>query len=193
MDIPPTIPTSFVPRLTSTPIRRFSTDSVNAFSIFAYSVLGVVLLLTAGVFVYDRLLVSEIATKGVVLKKSQTGIDLATVRNFVQLRDRLNSGTTLLANHVAFSSFFSMFDTLLPSTVRLSSLHLSFDAVKKVRLDGSGTAKSFNALAAASAALATDGRFKETTFSNMTIDKENHTISFVLSATLDPKAVSFSP
>ena len=193
MDIPPTIPTSFVPRLTSATVHRFSADSVSAFSIFAYGVLGVVLLLSAGLFVYDRVLASALVERKAALEKSQKTIDLATVRSFVQLRDRLNSGTTLLANHVAFSNLFSIFDALLPSTVRLSSMHLSFDAAKKVKLDGSGTAKSFNALAAAATAFATDARFKEAIFSNMTVDKEKHTISFVLSATLDPKAVSFSP
>lgn len=193
MDIPPTIPTSFVPRLASVATRRFSSDSMSAFSIFAYGTLSIVLLLTAGLFVYDRVLASALATRNDALDKSQKTIDLATVRSFVQLRDRINSGTALLANHVAFSSFFSTFDTLLPTTVRLSSIHLSFDAANKVKLDGSGTAKNFNALAAASTAFATDGRFKEAIFSNMTVDKENRTISFVLSATLDPEVVSFSP
>lgn len=193
MDIPPTIPTSFVPRLTSSAVRRFSPDSVSMFNIFAYSVLGIVLLLTVSVFSYDRILVGTLATKGKELETSQKAIDLATVQGFIQLRDRLNVGATLLANHVAFSNFFALFETLVPSTIRLSSLHLSFDAAKKVRLDGSGTAKNFNALAAASAAFATDGRFKEAVFSNMAVDKETHTVSFVLSATLDPKVVSFSP
>jgi Tfp pilus assembly protein PilN len=57
------------------------------------------------------------------------------------------------------------------------------------RIEGTGTAKSFNALAAASTALASDGRIKDVIFSAITVNKDA-TVSFSVSATLDPKIVS---
>lgn len=126
------------------------------------------------------------------LAKAEKAIDFATVESFVQLRNRLNSGTALLANHVAFSGFFSLLETLLPTTVRFTSLHLSLDTARKVKLEGAGVARSFNALAAVSTAFATDGRIKEAIFSNLAVNKDD-TVSFILSAIVDPKAVAFSP
>lgn len=192
MDIPPTIPTSFVPRSASTVARQSRVDSIGAFSLFAYVVLGIVFALAIGVFVYGRILSNMRTSKDTALARAEKAIDVATVEGFVQLRNRLNSGMTLLSNHVAFSGFFSLIETLLPTTVRLSSLHLSLDTTKKVKLEGSGVAKSFNALAAVSSAFATDGRIKEAIFSNLVVNRDN-TVSFVLSATLDPKVVAFSP
>ena len=61
-----------------------------------------------------------------------------------------------------------------------------------MNLAGSGTAKSFNALAVISTTFATDNRIKEAIFSNIVVNKDN-SVSFALSASLDPKLVAFSP
>lgn len=192
MDLPPTIPTSFVPQSASAAARRFRTDFTGAFGFFAYAVLGVVFALALGVFFYGRILTSIQAGKYAALKEAEANINPATVEGFVQLRDRLDSGALLLANHVAFSGFFTAVETLLPTTIRLTSLHLMLDDAKKAKLEGSGTAKSFNALAAASAAFATDGRIKEAIFSNVVVNKDS-SVSFSLFATLAPSLVAFSP
>jgi hypothetical protein len=192
MDLPPTIPTSFVPQSASAAARRFRSDFTGAFGFFAYGVLAVVFALAIGVFFYGRILAATQAGKDTALTKAEAAIDPATVVGFVRLRDRLNSGATLLANHVAFSGFFTLLETLQPTTVRLTSLHLALDDAKKVKLEGSGTAKSFNALAAASTAFATDGRIKEAIFSNIVVNKDS-SVSFALAATLAPSLVTFSP
>ncbi|OGG76324.1 hypothetical protein A2950_01845 [Candidatus Kaiserbacteria bacterium RIFCSPLOWO2_01_FULL_55_19] len=192
MDIPPTIPTSFVPRSASVIARHSGTGVTGIYGLSAYVILGIVFVFALGTFVYDRVLAGMQSSRGASLEKAEKAIDLATVEGFVQLRNRLNSGTMLLANHVALSKFFAILETVLPTSVRLTSLHLSFDATKQVKLDGTGVAKSFNALAAVSTAFANDGRIKEAIFSNLIVNKDS-SVSFVLSATIDPKVVAFSP
>ncbi len=192
MDIPPTIPTSFVPRSASVLARHSGTGLTGVYGFSAYVILGIVFVFALGTFAYDRILAGIQTSRDAELAKAEKAIDLATVEGFVRLRNRLNSGTTLLANHVALSKFFALIETLLPTSVRLTSLHLSFDATKQVKLDGTGVAKSFNALAAVSTAFANDGRIKEAIFSNLVVNKDS-TVSFILSATIDPKIVAFSP
>lgn len=191
MDLPPTIPTSFVPHGTVVP-QKFRADFTGAFGFFAYAVLGIVFLLALGVFFYGRLLASNRSNKDAALAVAIKGIDQTTVKNFVRLRDRLTSGSTLLVGHAAFSGFFSSLEKILPTTVRFTALHLSFDSAGIPRVEGTGSAKSFNALAAASTAFADDGRIKDAIFSNITISKDN-SVSFSLAATLDPKIIAFSP
>lgn len=192
MDLPHTIPTSFVPQSASAAARRFHTNFTGAFGFFGYMVLGIVFVLALGVFFYGRILATTQASKDAELAKAEETIDPATVAGFVQLRDRLNSGALLLADHIAFSGFFTLIETLLPTTVRLTSLRLTVGDVKKIRFEGSGVAKSFNALAVASTAFATDGNIKEAIFSNIVINRDN-SVSFALSAMLDPSLVAFSP
>lgn len=191
MDIPPTIPTSFVPRSASM-IARQPGPERSVYGLSSYIILGIMFVLALGTFAYDRVLAGMQSSRDEALAKAEKAIDLATVEGFVELRNRLNSSTVLLANHTALSRFFALLETVLPTSVRLTSLRLSFDATKQVKLDGTGVAKSFNALAAVSAAFANDGRIKEAIFSNLVVTRDN-TVSFILSATLDPKVVAFTP
>lgn len=193
MDLPPTIPTSFVPRPAAAAARRAGTDLAGAFSIFAYLVLLIVFLLSVGVFFYERILVASEAAKSAQLKTATEGIDPATVEGFIRLRDRLSSGATLLGNHIAFSNFFTALGTFLPTTVRFTTLHLSLDSASKVKVEGTGSAMTFNALAAASAAFATDGRIKDAIFSNIVVNSRDNSVSFTFTAALDPKLITFSP
>jgi len=192
MALPPTIPTSFIPQSASAAARRFRTDFVGAFGFFGYSVLGVIFALAFGVFFYGRILAATQVSKDTELAKAEATIDSATVLGFVRLRDRLNLSTTLLGNHIAFSGFFKLIETILPTTVRFTSLHLAVDDAKKVKLDGSGVAKSFNALAVASTEFAADGLIKEAVFSNIVINKDD-SVSFALSAMIDPNLIAFLP
>jgi len=191
--LPPTIPTSFVPHSTTSAPRRYGVDFASSLGLLAYIVLGVVFALAISIFFYGRILSSSQISKDAALAQAEAAIDPTTVESFVRLRNRLTSGSTLLSGHTAFSKFFTAFGTLLPSTVRFNSLHLSLDDKGTIKFEGAGTAKSFNALAAASAAFAQDGRIKNAIFSNIVVSPRDSSVSFVLSATLDPKLVAFSP
>ena len=172
--------------------RQFRSDYSGAFGFFAYTVLGVVFVLSLGVFLYGRILASDKADKDAKIAAAQQSIDPRTIESFVRLRDRLVASQSLLDGHPAFTSFFSVLAKAMPASVRFTSLHLSFDLVGAPKVEGSGVAKSFNALAAASEAFATDGRIKDAIFSHLNVNKDD-SVSFVLAATLDPRIISFSP
>lgn len=190
--IPPTIPTSFVPHSSGATSHRLRSDLSNVFGLFAYFVLGGVVVLAISIFFYGRILTDVNNTKLAELAKARETIDLKTVEDFGRLRDRLEFGATLLNGHTAFSGFFSLLDTLIPSTVRFSSLRLFMNDEKGVKVEGTGVAKSFNALAAASASFATDGRVKDAVFSNIVVNSRDNSVSFALTATLDKKTIAFS-
>lgn len=189
MAFPSTIPTSFVPRPPAA--RRYRADFTGAFGFLMYGIFVVIFLLALGVFFYGQLLAAEQKRKDDQLAQAAAGIDHATIEDFVQLNNRLKQSGTLLAKHVAFSNFFDALQTVLPTTVRFSSLHLSFDSHGAPRVEGTGIAKNFNALAAASASLAADGRIKDAIFSKLSVNKDN-SVSFNLSAALSPELAAFT-
>lgn len=190
MALLPTIPTSFVPHTSLTERRHISADLGGVFGYIAYAILGVVFLLAVGVFFYGRILSTSLASKDDALKKAEASIDPTTIKEFIQLRDRLKSSQSLLNSHIVLSAFFSALESLLPSTVRFTTLHLAVDTAGVTKVEGTGVSKSFNALSVASGAFAVDGRIKDVIFSKMAINKDS-TISFGFSATLDPKLTSF--
>lgn len=192
MALPPTIPTSFVPHQNAVPRRFGAAGLTGAFGFFSYAVLGVIFLLALGIFFYGRILAADKSSKDKALLAAEKAIDSKTIENFVRLRNRLTSSETLLNGHVAFSSFFSSLEKVLPATVRFTTLRLSLDSAGGSKMEGAGVARSFNALAAASAAFAADGRIKDAIFSNIDINRDG-SVSFALAATLDPKIIAFSP
>ena len=191
MALPPTIPTSFIPH-SAAPPQRFRSDFTGAFGFFSYVVLAIVFALALGVFFYGRLLAASQSAKDTALTDAVQKIDPTTVAGFVRLRDRLPSSDSLLSSHVAFSGFFSSLEKILPAAVRFTTLHLSVSSAGAPKVEGAGVAKNFNALAAASAAFAADGRIKDAIFSNISVNKDS-SVSFSFSAALDPKIIVFSP
>ena len=117
--MPPTMPTSFVPHSASNEPRKFRADFGGLFSVASYIVFVIVFGLAIGVFFYGRILATNQSAKDATLSKVESSIDPSTVTNFVRLRDRLTASETLLANHIAFSGFFTLFGTLVPTTVVL--------------------------------------------------------------------------
>lgn len=191
MNLPRNIPTSFVPQ-SAAGAQKKRTDLTGVFGLVAYFILAVVFVGAVGVFFYGRILSATQLSKDSALAQAEAGIDAATVEGFVELRDRLTSSKTLLANHVQLTNFFTLIENILPSSVRFTTMHLTIDNARAVKLDAAGVAKSFNALAAASSAFAADGHVKDAIFSNLEVTKENY-VSFSLSATLDPRLVAFKP
>lgn len=193
MALLPSIPTSFVPHVPgASPAQRPSSDTSSVYAFLCYGALLVVFVMAIGVFAYGQILKGQQASKDAALQKAEAAIDPATVEGFVRLRNRLTYADQELKAHVAFSNFFSTLETLLPSTVRFSNLHLSIDPTGTVIVDGAGVAKSFNALATLSNAFAQDGRIKNAIFSKISV-KQDNSVSFGLTATLDPKLMAFSP
>lgn len=190
MALPPTIPTSFVPRPGAASIKRHA-DLSGAFGFFAYGVLGIAIFLAVGAFIYSSILTAEQKARDDALAKAVTNIDSSTVESFVHLRDRLSSGKKLLDAHPAVSNLFGAVSAILPTTVRFSNLHLKTGDTGAVTIEVSGMAKSFNALAAASDAFAADGRIKDAIFSDIKV--QGNAVTFTLAATLAPTLIAFSP
>lgn len=187
----PTIPTSFVPHQASSGIHRFRNDFSGAFGFFAYAMLTIALALSIGVFVYGRILTGTLASRDADLAKAEAAIDTATVESFVRLRDRLDASQALIDKHTAFSNLFSVIEAVLPANVRFKTLHLSADATGAAMLEGSGVARSFNALAAASDAFAADNRIKDVIFSKITVNPDS-SVSFGFAASASPKLIIYS-
>lgn len=192
MALLPSIPTSFVPHVPgASSAGRPQSDTSHLFAFLCYGALLVVFVMAVGVFAYGQILKGQQTAKDAALAKAEAGIDPATVEGFVRLRNRLTYGSQELSAHVAFSNFFNALETLLPSTVRFSNLHLSMDPTGTMLIDGAGVAKSFNALAALSSAFAQDGRIKNAIFSKLSVKPDN-SVTFGLAGTLDPKLIAFS-
>lgn len=190
MALPPNIPTSFVPHPSER--QNFRTDFSGTIPFLAYVIFAVSVVLAVGAFLYARVLSAEQAGKDAALSTAEQSTDKGAVENFVRLRNRLVDAKTLINGHVAFSNVLNALDTQLPATVRMNSIIISTDSTTGgVTLKGSGVAKTFNALAAASASFAGSGTIKNAIFAGLQVNTDN-SVSFSLTATVDPSLVAYS-
>ncbi|MDB5244425.1 MAG: hypothetical protein JWN18_295 [Parcubacteria group bacterium] len=192
MALPPNIPTSFVPASSSAP-KKFNSDYTGAFGFFAYGVFVLVMIMAIGVFSYKKILKAQLIAKDNELAEAQAKISPETVQTYVDLRNRLIAGKTLLQNHIALTGFLSVIGTDLPSSVRFGTLHLVAHSPQKVTLEADGSAANFNSLAVLSAKIGEAGHVKDAIFSRIGIStgKKDGAVSFSLSAVLDPSLVVF--
>jgi hypothetical protein len=160
--------------------------------IVASFVLGLAVVGAIGVYAYGVYLSSVKEAKAAKLAEAQTGIDSEIVEDFIRSRDRFLLGKDLLAGHVATSGFFDMLERVTLTNVRYSSLSLVRLADGTAEIGIEGTARSFNALAAQSAAFSAEKRVKRAIFSNIQLDPSG-TVSFGLSADVDAKLFAFEP
>ena len=189
MALPPTIPTSFVPKQPLSAGARKATAGTNYLLIGAGIIFGIAVLAAAGVFGYKTYLENARDTKAAQLVQAQQEIDMDTIENFIRLRDRLRSTETIIGQHVLLSRFFEVLETRALQSVQLKTLSLKVNEDRSAEIEAGGVAASFNALAAQSASFAEEKRIKSAIFSDITPDKDG-VIQFTLNANLDPRLIT---
>lgn len=187
--LPPTIPTSFVPKQPVTTHVRNQKSGQSVFFFIAAVVAGISALVAAGVFGYELYLKNARDTKFAELTQAQQAVDLDVVEEFIRLRNRLTEVDRMLDTHIQLSMFFKTLEEKTLQTVRFNSLSLSVAEDRSAEVTMEGVARSFNALAAQSSAIASEKRIKRAIFSDIAVNT-NGTVSFSLTATLDPRLIT---
>ena len=141
MPIPPTIPTSFVPKQPVHTAARRSPGTFGILSLIAFFLAGAALVASGAVFAYERYLTGARDTKAAELADAEQKISRDTVEEFVRLRDRLASAEAIMENHVTLSSFFSLLETLTLQNVRFGSLALTVEDNRTAELKLTGVAR----------------------------------------------------
>lgn len=191
--MPPTIPTSFVPKqpLQATPVRR-QKSGMNLLMLIGISLFGLAVLACAAIFALEFVLTNTRDTKLQQLTQAQQAVNMTEVEEFIRLKGRLAAVTPLLDKHVRISNFFSVLEASTLTSVRFNSLNISVaeDRTAEIRL--TGVARSFNALAAQSTEMSKEKRIRRAIFSDISLG-EGGRVTFSLAATLDPVVVLGAP
>jgi len=162
---------------------------MNVFFIIGGVIAIISLVLAAAVFGYELYLKNARDQKSIGLAQAQKAVNLDTVEEFIRLKNRLSTVETLLNQHIALSEFFDTLEARTLQTVRFSGLTIAVEDDRSAEIQMEGVARSFNALAAQSSAIASEKRIKRAIFSDISVNK-NGTVAFTLTATLDPRLIT---
>jgi Tfp pilus assembly protein PilN len=192
MAVPPTVPTSFVPRPSSFGSGpRRQADLGGAFAFLGYGIFVVTCLAALGIFLYGFYLDGRIEAKNEELIAIQKEIDEASVQKLVALHHRLTLGRQLLDGHVVLSGFFDLLEEITLRSVYVSGIDLSVANGHNTTLTLSGVARNFNALAAQSKVVGDETLVNDAIFSNIKLNAGG-SVGFTLSATLDDSLIKFA-
>jgi hypothetical protein len=192
MAVSPLIPTSFVPRQ-PVDAPRPKQSGADLFLIIALSLFGLAILASGAVFGYQQYLKSVANAKQEKVAEAEKRIDEGTVEGFVDLRNRLTASGALLDNHIALSQFLASLETGTLASVTFDTMTISVSDDRTAAVEMTGSAKSFNALAAESAALTDIPSVKRAIFSGLKVDEKTGAVDFSLSFGLDQKGVIGNP
>lgn len=188
MALPPTVPTSFVPKQPVQTTRRASRSGTNLFTFASLALVAIALVGSALTFGYQKFLESSRDRKAEELAAAEATISRASIEEFIRLRNRLSAADGILDQHTALTQYLDVLETSTLESVSFDSLALSIEADRTAKLEMKGSARSFNALAVQSATFAAEKRIKRAIFSDISTTDAG-LVGFSLTAELSPDLV----
>jgi len=184
--------TSFIPKK---PIveTRASGSGVSLFLLLSIILFIAAITLAFGVWLWQKSIISQIEKDKIALEAARKSYEEDTINNLVRLNDRIEESKTLLSNHRAVSPVFIMLEKNVLKNIRLKAMTFSVGPDKKIKIELSGAAASYDVLSKQSDAFGSDNLRKfisEPVISDFSPTADG-SISFNFSAVVDQKLVSY--
>lgn len=184
--------TSFIPKKTFDvgPAPKAATSSVSAIISFVAVILLVLSIVSAaGVFLYERFLLTSIKNKEETLERAKSAFEPELIRQLSRIDAKFTIGEELLDSHTAPSGLLDLLEDVTLETVRFTSFSYLSDS-EGLHLTMQGEARSFASVALQSDELGRNRSLRDTAFSGLTLDERGN-VQFTVSAIVDPTLVSY--
>ncbi len=195
----PGIPTSFIPKRpmeSSTDSSSHKSKSVGLLSLLTGVVVIGTILAFVGVYLYEQQLATQKKNLEDSIATARDGIGTDFVADMKRLDSRINGVEQLIKSHIVVTPLFKDLEAHTLRSVQYKDFSYSFSADDKtksaqVKVDLSGTARSYASIALQSDAFSESTLIKNPVFSNLTLEDKTKAINFKLSFTVDAAALSY--
>lgn len=184
--------TSFIPKKTFDvgPVPKAAASSVSGvISFIAVILLVLSVVSAAGVFLYERFLLTSIKNKEETLERAKSAFEPELIRELSRIDAKFTIGEQLLDSHVAPSGLLDLLEDVTLETVRFTGFSYLSDS-EGLRMTLQGEARSFASVALQSDELGRNRSLRETAFTDLTLDERGN-VQFTVSAIIDPALVSY--
>jgi len=190
--------TSFIPKQGSAGSAVRQRRSFNALTFFAMVTFLAVLILSAGIFFYERYTVQKLDEKKEELTTLRSSFSESDIESIRTLERRLKNAKVLLDQHLSLTRVFDALEDRTQTQTALSKFAFMRLPSGKAQVTLAGTSASFNTLALQKRAYAGEKSFVQGSvlFSNLNVsggeEEEERVVTFEVSADVDATAVAYT-
>ena len=192
------IKTSFIPRK---PIETTATFQNSAampkrvgrtiFSLIATFIFIASLAGAGTVYMWQIKLKKDIVNQVEKMQEARKNFDEKFIQEASRLNLRIESAKSMLTNHVAPSSIYSLLEEYTLQTVSFAQFSFKDNQDGTIAVSGSGEALRYETIVLQSDAFGKSGYLRNVIFTNLRPDANNERVGFSFEATLDPKLVLY--
>ncbi|MEK9167866.1 MAG: hypothetical protein AAB769_00835 [Patescibacteria group bacterium] len=142
-----------------------------------------------GVYGYEKFLGKRIESMNVSLERARASFKPATILELKRMNGRITATDQILAQHVAFSEFFKLLETLTLKSVRFDQFDYAY-APEGITISLKGKAHNYSSVALQSDIIGASTYLKNPIFANLGLDQKGN-VSFDLSLYADPSLVLY--
>ncbi|MEI6864157.1 MAG: hypothetical protein WCK46_02190 [Candidatus Adlerbacteria bacterium] len=161
------------------------------FFFIALFIFIVSLVAAGGVFGYQTLLASSLASKSDSLAKAEGAFDISTIQDLIRMDSRINNAQLLLQNHVAPSAIFNFLGSQTLQAVQFVSLTYNLQGGNSATVVLAGQADSFATVALQSDQFSASKVLKNVVFSDIKVGLVGK-VTFNVTATVDPSLINYT-
>ncbi len=186
----PKFQSSFIPKGPVASPASFTTPkkSGGLFGFIASVIFFIAVAISAGLFGYEKYLLSSIAQRGDDLKQAKEALNPDLIKDLLKLNSRINSTEDILSKHTVLSPLFDFLESSTYKSVRYTSFKFSND--KELTISMGGQARGYAAVALQADTLSRSKYIKNPVFSDLLLDDKGNVL-FSFKATLNPDIISY--
>lgn len=195
----PSIPTSFIPKRPIDPgtdTAPTRSRSVGLLSLITFVIVVGTGIAFAGVYLYERQLLSQKAKLVQSIGEARDGIGTEFVSDMKRLDARISGVKELINNHIVVTPIFEALQATTLRSIQYKEFGymIKTDQITKTNslvVELAGSAKNYASIALQSDAFSSNKLIKNPVFSNLTVDDKTRNINFKLSFSVDMADLSY--
>lgn len=170
----------------------FKKKKAGIFGVVAFSIFITIIVVTIGMFVYKRILKSEISNLKSELAEKQATIDQKSIKEMLSFNRKLKAVKSLVDKHKIVSSVFSTISSSTVSTVQFTDFGYRYNTDNDIEVSMHGKAVDYASVALQEDVLVKTKSIKSVSFSNLGLSDKG-TVSFGLVVVISPEIGIYSP
>lgn len=148
---------------------------------------------SAGLFIYKKIVLSEVGNLGSQLASAEASLDRKSINQILLFESKLKSIKEITNNHVAISEYFKMLERNTVKELQFTSLRYNAPPGSNISINMNGKAKSYATVALEENVFKKDPNTLSINFNNLKLNKKDGTVSFTMSGEFKNDLIKFKP